>query len=161
MDCHVLWSFFLEQWAERKKQHTSAFVGDWDCPLLCLLAFGADNFHHSRRCSPMLGRIDSPARFHREEGRMRTEMTDREEETVCRRGRIAEKRGKAKLWTLFYSRIHYHRHGSVLGTAITRFFAVSYFFRRISRCQKYVQYLGKVLAVRGLWAFWSSTVCGM
>ena len=79
---------FLEQWL-KEKQHTSAFVGI-GLSLLCLLAFGADNFIIPSMFA-MLG-VLTLLRGSIERKQDETEMTDREEEPLPE-GRIAEKRG--------------------------------------------------------------------
>ena len=79
---------FLEQWL-KEKQHTSAFVGI-GLSLLCLLAFGADNFIIPSMFA-MLG-VLTLLRGSIERKQDETEMTDREEEPLPE-GRIAEKGG--------------------------------------------------------------------
>ena len=79
---------FLEQWL-KEKQHTSAFVGI-GLSLLCLLAFGADNFIIPSMFA-MLG-VLTFLRGSIERKQDETEMTDREEEPLPE-GRIAEKGG--------------------------------------------------------------------
>ena len=83
---------FLEQWL-KEKQHTSAFVGI-GLSLLCLLAFGADNFIIPSMFA-MLG-VLTLLRGSIERKQDETEMTDREEEPLPE-GRIAEKRGRSQL----------------------------------------------------------------
>lgn len=79
---------FLEQWL-KEKQHTGAFVGI-GLSLLCLLAFGADNFIIPSMFA-MLGVLTLLCGSI-ERKQDETEMTDREEEPLPE-GRIAEKGG--------------------------------------------------------------------